>query len=60
LFKDYAADNDGRSPHINPEVRFRWRYGESKGADGYAVELERRETFENWTLNHFVRLLWLI
>ncbi|KAK7464973.1 hypothetical protein VKT23_006182 [Stygiomarasmius scandens] len=54
LFRDYAADNDGRSPHINPEVRFRWRYGESKGAGGYAVELERRETFENWTLNHFL------
>ncbi|KAF5346230.1 hypothetical protein D9758_014403 [Tetrapyrgos nigripes] len=54
LFEDYAAQNGGRSPHINPQVRYRWRYGESKGADGYAVELEKRETFENWTLSNFL------
>jgi hypothetical protein len=57
LFEDYAAKNGGRSPHINPEVRFRWRFGESKGADAYADELERRENFENWTLSHFVRAI---
>ncbi|KAF5344802.1 hypothetical protein D9758_014416 [Tetrapyrgos nigripes] len=54
LFEDYAAQNGGRSPHINPQVRYRWRYGESKGADGYAAELEKRETFENWTLSNFL------
>ncbi|KAK7461377.1 hypothetical protein VKT23_008554 [Stygiomarasmius scandens] len=56
LFDDYAALNGGRNPHINPQVKFRWEFGESQGLDGYNAELAKRETFENWTMSHFSRV----
>ncbi|THH19825.1 hypothetical protein EW146_g1427 [Bondarzewia mesenterica] len=54
FFADYAAANGGRNPHINPAVLARWRYGEEQGAEGYAIALEQRSAFENWTLNNFL------
>ncbi|THU86122.1 amidase signature enzyme [Dendrothele bispora CBS 962.96] len=54
LFKDYAALNGGRNPHINPQVKFRWEFGESQGIEDYNRELERRETYENWTMSNLL------
>lgn len=54
LFKDYAAVNGGRNPHINPAVLSRWNYGISRGEDGYNEEMVHQKTFENWTMNNFL------
>ncbi|KAA1466956.1 amidase signature enzyme [Dentipellis sp. KUC8613] len=54
FYKDYAAANQGRMPHVNPGVLTRWDYAQSQGLSVFETELSHRETFENWTLNHFL------
>jgi len=54
LFADFAAQNDGRNPHINPAVLERWHFGQSQGPTAFAEEVSHQQTFENWTANNFL------
>ncbi|TFY83359.1 hypothetical protein EWM64_g647 [Hericium alpestre] len=54
FFNDFAAANGGRKPHINPGVLTRWNFAQSQGEGVFNQELINRETFENWTMKHFL------
>jgi hypothetical protein len=49
FFKDYAVQNGGRQPYINPGPLARWQWGQihAKDAD-YAQALRNISTFKDW------------
>ncbi|KAM5353423.1 hypothetical protein ACJ41O_000073 [Fusarium nematophilum] len=49
FFDDYAAENDGRTPYINPGPLARWRWGQANATDEvYNQGLRNISTFKNW------------
>lgn len=53
FFSDYAEQNDGREPFIDPVVRDRQEFGRSQSKESFDAAVQAKEMFSKW-VNDFL------